>query len=158
MKFIGIIGPNGLNCSPSLYKFGVELGRALSHPGRFIVCGGHDGFMEAVCRGARQSIHNFPGQTIGILPGEDPAQANQWVDIPIVTGMGEARNIVIVNTADIVIAAGGGAGTLSELGFALKKNKKVLCITGFGGWAEKLSIEKGFTAVHSIDELLEYLG
>jgi hypothetical protein len=71
--------------------------------------------MEAACRGAKQA----GGLTIGILPGRHAEQANPYVDIPIVTGIGEARNAVITRTAQVVIAVGGSYGTLSEIGFAL---------------------------------------
>ncbi len=72
--------------------------------------------MEAVCKGAQGS----GGQTIGILPGSNAKEANSYVDVPIVTGLGEARNAIVVRSGQAVIAIGGGYGTLSEIGFALK--------------------------------------
>ena len=139
MKKIGIIGPNTPVCSKELYDFGVELGREIATPGRVIICGGRGGFMEAVCRGVKQSPGTFPSQTIGILPEDTAENANPYIDIAISTGIGLARNLIIINTADIIIAAGGGAGTLSEIAFAWQRNKKVLCVTSFGGWAGEIA-------------------
>jgi len=83
--------------------------------------------MEAACRGAKRA----GGLTVGILPGADPSEANPYVDLPIVTGMGEARNVIIVRTAWAVIAIGGSYGTLSELGHALRLGVPVV---GLGTW------------------------
>ncbi|HRZ41727.1 MAG TPA: TIGR00725 family protein [Bacteroidales bacterium] len=136
---IGIIGPGRELCSEPLYNFGVELGRQLATPGRVFVCGGLGGFMEAVCNGVKQSLHTFHGQTLGFLPGTDRNAANPYIDVAVPTGMGLARNLLIVQTAEILIAAGGGAGTLSEIAFAWQSGKKVLCITCFEGWAKELA-------------------
>lgn len=164
MKKIAFIGPNSENCSPGLYDFGVELGRAVASPNRIIICGGRGGFMEAVCRGVKASPLTFPGQTIGILPEATDENANRWIDVAIPTGIGLARNAIIVNSADIVVAAGGGAGTLSELAFAWQMDKKVLCITSFGGWTARLASEKLdarssglLIAVTTIEEIMDYL-
>jgi len=83
--------------------------------------------MAAACRGSKSA----GGLTIGVLPGYNAADANPHVDIPIVTGMGEARNVVIVRTASAVIAVGGEFGTLSEIAFALKLGRPVI---GLGTW------------------------
>ena len=83
--------------------------------------------MEAVCRGAREA----GGTTIGILPGPDRAAANDFVDVAIPTGLGEARNALVVRAADAVVAIGGGYGTLSEIALALKAGKRVV---GIGTW------------------------
>ena len=139
MQKIAVIGPGKNLCGTELYNFGVDLGKSIATPGRVIVCGGKGGFMEAVCKGAKLSPCTFEGQTIGILPEDTPEHANPFVDVSIPTGMGIARNIVIINTADIIIAAGGGSGTLSELAFAWQKGKTVLCLTQFGGWAAELA-------------------
>jgi len=136
---VGIIGPNNKICSEELYDFGVQLGKQISAVGRTIICGGLGGFMEAVCKGVKQSDVTFKGQTIGILPGENSDSANEYIDISIPTGTGITRNIIIVRTADILIAAGGGAGTLSEIAFAWQLGKKVLCVTLFDGWAKELA-------------------
>jgi uncharacterized protein (TIGR00725 family) len=91
------------------------------------VCGGLGGVMEAACRGAKDA----GGTTVGILPGTDREAANRFVDIAIPTGLGEARNALVVRAADALIAVGGGYGTLSEIALALKAGKRVV---GLGSW------------------------
>jgi uncharacterized protein (TIGR00725 family) len=92
-----------------------------------LICGGLGGVMEAACRGAKQT----GGTTVGILPGDDRSAANPYVDIVIPTGLGEARNAIVVRSADALIAIGGAYGTLSEIAFALKAGKRVV---GLGTW------------------------
>ena len=87
-----------------------------------LVCGGMGGVMEAACRGAKAA----GGLTVGILPGPNRGGANEYVDVAIATGIGEARNVAVVRTSDALIAVGGSYGTLSEIGFALKMHKKVI--------------------------------
>jgi len=164
MKIIGIIGPNNKMCSKALYDFGVQLGRQIATRGRCFVCGGLGGFMEAVCKGVKQSPETFIGQTVGILPDDTSDNANPFIDTAVPTGQGIARNIIIVRTADIIIAAGGGAGTLSEIAFAWQLNKTVLCATQFDGWAKELAGKKLdnrhsglLVPVNSIDEILKHL-
>ena len=99
-----------------------ELGRLLARRGAIVVCGGLGGVMEAVCRGARQA----GGTTVGILPGLDRAAANEHVSVAVATGLGEARNALVVRAADVLIAVGGAYGTLSEIAFALKAGKRVI--------------------------------
>jgi uncharacterized protein (TIGR00725 family) len=83
--------------------------------------------MEAACRGAKEA----DGKTVGLLPGADRSAANPFVDVAIATGLGEARNTLVVRAADAVIAIGGGYGTLSEIALALKAGKHVV---GLGTW------------------------
>jgi uncharacterized protein (TIGR00725 family) len=83
--------------------------------------------MEAACRGAKEA----DGLTVGILPGADRTEANPFVDVVLPTGLGEARNALVVGAADVVIAIGGGYGTLSEIALALKAGKRVI---GLGTW------------------------
>jgi len=104
-----------------------EVGRALGERGVALVCGGLGGVMEAACRGAKGA----GGATIGILPGSDRAAANGFVDVAIPTGLGEARNALVVRAADAVVAVGGGYGTLSEIALALRAGKRVV---GLGTW------------------------
>ncbi len=92
-----------------------------------VVCGGLAGVMEAACRGAKQS----GGITVGILPGLSRDAANPYVDVAVATGLGEARNALVVRAADVLIAVGGGHGTLSEIALALKAGKRVI---GLGTW------------------------
>jgi len=101
-----------------------EVGRLLASRRAVVVCGGLGGVMEAVCRGAKST----GGTTVGILPGTDRGEANAWVDVAIPTGLGEARNALVVRAADVVIAIGGEFGTLSEIALALKTGKPVVGI------------------------------
>lgn len=92
-----------------------QVGGELARRGAMVVCGGLRGVMEAVCRGAKAQ----GGTTIGILPGNEPVTANDFIDIPIMTGMGYARNVIVVKTGRAAIAIDGAYGTLSEIGHAL---------------------------------------
>jgi len=122
---VGIIGAGMADAE--LEQTAAEVGRRIAGQGWLLVCGGLGGVMAAACRGAREA----GGTTVGILPGSDPAAANPDVDIPIATGFGEGRNVIIVRTADLLIAVGGEYGTLSEIAFALKAGKPVV---GLGSW------------------------
>lgn len=104
-----------------------QVGAGLARAGAVVVCGGLGGVMAAACRGARLA----GGRTVGILPGVDPAAANPWVDIALPTGLGEARNVLVVRAGRAVIAVGGGFGTLSELAFAHKLEVPVIGIGTF---------------------------
>ena len=101
--------------SVEIVELAEQVGVELATKGAAVVCGGLGGVMEAVCRGAKSA----GGTTIGILPGDDPYVANRWVDVPICTGLGYARNVIVVKTGRAVIAVGGAFGTLSEIGHAL---------------------------------------
>ncbi len=98
-----------------------EVGRLLGERGHEVVCGGLGGVMEAVAAGVAPT----DGRTIGILPGTDPARANQYIDVPIATGMGEARNAVVVMNGDAAIAIDGSTGTLSEIAHARNMGRPV---------------------------------
>ena len=98
------------------------MGRRLAEAGAVVVCGGLGGVMEAACRGAKAA----GGTTVGILPGTDRLDANDYVDVAIPTGIGEARNALVVGTADAVVAVGGEFGTLSEIALALKAGTPVI--------------------------------
>lgn len=98
------------------------MGRLLAERGAMVVCGGLGGTMEAACRGARAA----GGTTLGLLPGLDRSAANEFVSVAVPTGLGEARNALVVRAADAVIALGGGYGTLSEIALALKAGKRVV--------------------------------
>ena len=103
------------------------VGRELANRGVMVVCGGLTGIMEAVCRGAKSA----GGTTIGILPGHAASNANNYVDIPIVTGMGYSRNVIVVYSGSAVIAVGGAYGTLSEIGHALSEG---IPVVGLKSW------------------------
>jgi len=104
-----------------------RIGRLLAGAGAVLVCGGLGGVMEAACRGARSA----GGTTVGILPGTDRLEANPFVDVAVPTGIGEARNALVVGMADAVVAVGGEFGTLSEIALALKAGRAVV---GIGSW------------------------
>ena len=89
-----------------------------------LVCGGLGGVMQAAARGAKQA----GGLTVGVLPSYDAQSANSFIDIPIVTGMGHARNVIIAATAHALIAMSGAHGTLSEIAFGLKLGKRVISL------------------------------
>jgi uncharacterized protein (TIGR00725 family) len=97
------------------------IGREVGRRGGVVVCGGLGGVMEAACRGAREA----GGATLGILPGLDRSAANPHVEVAVATGLGEARNALVVRAADALVAVGGGYGTLSEIALALKAGKPV---------------------------------
>ena len=117
---MGVIGSS--KAEPELLKLAEEVGAEIAKNGAAVVCGGLSGVMEAVCKGARRE----GGLTIGIMPSDDKRDANQYVQIPIVTGMGMGRNVMLVKTADVLIAVGGEFGTLSEIAHALNIGKKVI--------------------------------
>jgi uncharacterized protein (TIGR00725 family) len=116
---VSVIG--GGTVTDEEYDRAVELGRLLGERGHEVVCGGLGGVMEAVCRGASET----GGHTVGILPTERRGDANEYVDTAVVTGMGNARNVLVVMNGDAVVAVDGGTGTLSELGHALDFGKPV---------------------------------
>jgi len=122
---IAVCGPH--EATPDELQLAEQVGELLARAGHAVVCGGRGGVMEAVCRGAKRA----GGITLGILPGVDPTQANPWVDYPICTGIGEARNLAVVATGQAVIAIGGGLGTLSEIAFALKLGRPVVLLASW---------------------------
>ena len=97
--FIAVIG--GSDCPPSILKIAEEVGREIARRGAVLVCGGRGGVMEAACRGASAE----GGLTVGILPGENRQAANPYVRIPIVTGLGHARNVAVVKSARAILYA-----------------------------------------------------
>jgi hypothetical protein len=101
--------------SPEEGQLAQEVGRELAKNGIALICGGLGGVMAEACRGACAE----GGLTIGVIPGDDRKSANPHVRIPIVTGIGYARNVIIIRSAQAVIAVGGGYGTLTEIGYAL---------------------------------------
>lgn len=117
---IAVIG--GSRCPEAIYELARQVGQEIARAGALLICGGLFGVMEAACRGAKEA----GGTTIGILPGRDKTEANRYVDIPIVTGLNDARNVIIARSADGVIAVDGEYGTLSEIAFALKFGKPVV--------------------------------
>ena len=123
---ISVVG--GYAPPPEAEVLAEAVGRELATRGATVACGGLGGVMEAVCRGAKSA----GGTTIGILPGKDPHAANRYVDIPICTSMGYARNVMVVHTGRAVIAVDGAYGTLSEIAHALAEDIPVI---GLDTWS-----------------------
>jgi uncharacterized protein (TIGR00725 family) len=123
---IAVIGAG--DAPPSVIKLAEEVGAALATRGAVVICGGLGGVMAAACRGAKSE----GGTTVGLLPGQDPSVANPWVDVVIPTGLGEARNALVVRAAAAVIALDGEYGTLSEIALALREQIPVI---GIGTWS-----------------------
>ena len=125
-KFIAVIG--GSDCSPEEARLAEEVGCEIARQGATLICGGLGGVMTAACKGASAE----GGTTIGILPGNSRRAANPYVQIPIVTNLGEARNVIVVKSAQAVIAIAGSYGTLSEIGLALRSGIPVI---GLNTWS-----------------------
>ena len=123
--YVAVVG--GSAADRDVCRTAEEVGRAVGRHGAVLVCGGLGGVMEAACRGAKAE----GGTTVGILPGDDRRGANPWVDVAVATGMGEGRNVLVVRTADALVAVGGEFGTLSEIALALRLGKPVV---GIGTW------------------------
>ncbi len=119
---IGVIGAGA--CAGDVEDLAADVGRAIARAGGILVCGGLGGVMEAAARGAKEA----GGVTVGILPGPEPTAANRFIDFPIATNVGQARNVILVHTARVLIAVSGGYGTLSEIALALKTGKRVIAL------------------------------
>lgn len=114
----------GARCGDDERSLAFEVGRLLGARRVVLVCGGRGGTMEAAAEGARSA----GGLTLGILPGEDARDGNRFLDVVVATGMGQARNLAVVLSADAVIAIGGEFGTLSEIALALKHGVPVVAL------------------------------
>jgi uncharacterized protein (TIGR00725 family) len=106
--------------------------------------------MEAVCRGVKTTNQI----TIGILPGNDPAEANPYIDIPVATGMGIGRNIIIIRSASVIVAVNGKFGTLSEIAFALQLNKPVIGLQSWDISEQIIKVDDVETAVLNVKNCL----
>jgi uncharacterized protein (TIGR00725 family) len=129
LVFIGVIG--GSDITPEVARLAEEVGREIARRGAVLVCGGLAGVMEAACKGASEA----GGLTIGILPGDSRRDANPYVKIPVVTGIGYARNLAVVKTSQAVIAIDGSYGTLTEIAYALQSGIPVI---GLRTWSISL--------------------
>jgi uncharacterized protein (TIGR00725 family) len=121
---ISVIG--GEACGPDALDIAERVGRQIAQRGATLVCGGRGGVMEAACRGAR----DVGGHTTGVMPGRgsEDSPPNPYVEFPIFTGMGFARNVIVVLSGDAVIAIDGSYGTLSEIAYALINDVPVVGI------------------------------
>ncbi len=153
MKQITVIG-SADDVTGVVEKMAEEIGRGIARRGAVLISGGRTGVMEASCRGAKAE----GGLVVGILP-KSKEQANRYVDIAIVTDMGDARNVLNVRSADAVISVCGGAGTLSEIGLALKADRKVITLKSSGGVSGMLAGEtiagKTILAAESVEDALK---
>jgi uncharacterized protein (TIGR00725 family) len=147
-KTIAVIG--GRRAEKRLLNEAEEAGRLIAQRGAIVVTGGLGGVMEAASRGASEA----GGQTVGLLPHDHKRNANEYVDIPIATGLGIGRNVIIARTADAVLAVGGEYGTLSEIAFSLQFGRPVV---GIGTWQIKGVVEAkdAKDAVEKLFDLLE---
>ncbi len=136
-KLLAIVGDAGAQPGSQGWQAAFDLGRLAVDEGFRVLCGGMRGVMEAACRGAHASLAYREGDTVGVLPVGDPAEANEWVDIVLATHLDTARNTVIAN-ADAVVAVGGGAGTLTEIGYAWQY-KRLIVGLDVPGWSQKLA-------------------
>ena len=153
IPIIAVIGdgdPRGPDAHRTL-EWAEEVGALVARGGATIVTGGLGGVMRAASRGAA----SVGGLTIGLLPGANPADANEYVRIPIATGLGVARNLVVVTAADAVVAVGGRYGTLSEIGLALRMGRSVVALAS---WRLETDARLGGPRVHRAHDPREAAG
>ena len=145
---VAVIGP--ARCTDHQAELAERVGKLLAERGVTLVCGGRGGVMQAACKGASSA----GGTTIGILPGDDPDDGNQYLTIAIPTGLGETRNILVARAGQAVIAIGGALGTLSEIAFALKAGKRVV---GLDTWSavDSAGNELEITIAQSADQAVD---
>lgn len=136
---VSVIG--AAKADPELRALALELGQALVDAGYRIVCGGLTGVMEAVSEGAHRSERAAGADVVGILPTIEADAANPYVDIVVPTGLGHARNVLIVASGDAVVAVGGRTGTLSEIAVAWTLGKPLVALSPAGGWGARLAGE-----------------
>ena len=146
---VAVIGAG--DAPPAVCKLAFEVGRKIAHRGAVLINGGLAGVMESAAAGARKE----GGHTIGIIPGYDRRAANRHIEFAIATGIGEARNAIIVASADAVIAMRGEGGTLAEIGFALKFGKPVVALDS---WPEIAGLNRADTAADAVALALKLAG
>lgn len=137
LPIAAIVGGN--RASAALLAAAEEIGRALVSAGFRVATGGMGGVMTTASRGAFEAAGAADGRVIGVLPGLDASAANPYVQIAIPTGMNYARNVVLVAMADVVIAVGGGSGTLSEIALAWQHQKPIIALDLGEGWSARLA-------------------
>jgi len=145
---ISVIG--GSTCSKKDYKIAQELGSLIAKEGWILVCGGRTGIMEAACKGAKSA----GGTTVAILPTKDGRDANAYVDVKIPTGLGYARNVLVVRASEIIVAISGKYGTLSEIAFAFNEDRYVI---GINTWKIKgvVQVKTPLQAIAYIKRILK---
>jgi uncharacterized protein (TIGR00725 family) len=155
------VAVSGGGVDPGKHALGIaeDVGRLLAESGVAVVCGGLGGVMEAAARGAAEA----GGEVIGILPGEDPEDANPYCTHVVATGTGHARNLAVVASADAVIAVAGEWGTLSEIAFARRLGRPVVTVgswdvRGAGAMEEAPGIETADDPAGAVEAALRQLG
>lgn len=146
---IAVIGAG--NCGRETLDKAARLGELLAEAGFEVLCGGLGGVMTAVCQGARSR----GGRTIGLTPGESRHEANEFVEVPVATGMGQMRNFLVVLNGDVVVAVDGGAGTLSEIGHALKLGRRVVAMGAWSGLPGVIPAGSPEDAVRMVRKILQ---
>jgi uncharacterized protein (TIGR00725 family) len=136
-KIVAVVG--AATPSDLLLEAALRIGRGLVDGGVRIATGGRGGVMAAASQGARSSTAWTEGTVVGVLPGLDASDANPFVDIVVPTGLSHARNVVLVAMADVVVAVGGGAGTLSEISLAWSHGKPIVGLDLGEGWSARLA-------------------
>lgn len=121
---VAVIGAGGAEEGSEAWRLAEEVGRLLAEAGVVVVCGGRGGVMAAVSRGAAAA----GGEVIGVLPWTDPSEANEYCTHVVATGAGQARNLAVVGSGEVVIAVGGEWGTLSEIGHARTIGRTVVTL------------------------------
>ena len=134
---LSVVG-SGSPLSPELEATCRELGRLAVEAGFRLATGGRGGVMAAVSAGAHEADTYREGDVVGVLPSYDREDANPHVDVVVPTGIGIARNVVLVAMADAVVAVSGGSGTLSEIALAWQLGKPVIALVPSGGWAARI--------------------
>jgi uncharacterized protein (TIGR00725 family) len=137
--YVGVIG--GRSCTQEEGRLARELGQGIARQGWVLVCGGMGGVMEQACRGAREA----GGVTLGILPGNTRGEANPYLSYSVITGLGEARNVLVVKSCRAVVAVAGSFGTLSEIALA---NAAGIPVIGMRSWSIDSVRNRGRAVYH----------
>ena len=135
---VSVLGGNSAVSDEALAQ-AESLGRAIVDNGWLLCTGGRSGIMEAASIGAKKSDSWTGHQIIGILPNENHGGGNQYLDIELPSGLGLARNALVVRFCDVCVALSGGAGTLSEIALAWQFERPVAVMSNSGGWSERLA-------------------
>jgi len=145
---IGVIGAG--KCPDAIYRTAMNVGFEIGKRGWNLVCGGLGGVMEGAAKGCMEA----GGMTIGILPGLKKESANPYIRMPIPTGLGDGRNLLVVRASDILIAIAGGHGTLSEIALALKSKKPVIGLETWNDIKGVLYVPDCQAAIRTVNEIL----
>jgi len=147
--FIAVVGAG--KCSKKMKDLAEAVGKAIAERGGILVCGGMGGVMEGAAKGAKSK----KGFTIGILPGDSKDEANPYIDLAIPTGIGDARNLIVIKTADAVVALPGKFGTLSEMAFCLKLERPMVSLSA---WNISDKVERFDNPVKAVERIFQLTG